>query len=70
MAQFYFRTREEAIEDGLLCATACGHMDCAEWRVQFTYPCPYCEKSVEGSAAMIENGRLVHAACAILSVEG
>lgn len=69
MAQFYFRTREEFIEDDLLCAEHCDHLDCAETRIQLTYPCPYCGKPVAGSAAMIEHGRLCHTTCVVAALE-
>lgn len=65
MAWFYFRTREEWIADGLMCAEHCDHLDCAGTRIQLTYPCPYCGKPVAGSMAFIEAGRLVHASCVL-----
>jgi hypothetical protein len=65
MAQFYMRTKEEAIEDGLMCAEPCEHIDCESWRIQTQEMCGHCGKRAAGSACFIEDGRLVHESCVV-----
>lgn len=68
MAQFYFRTEEEFIQDDLLCAEPCEHRDCACTRRELASACRYCDKTVAGRACFYEDSGLVHVTCAMKEV--